>query len=111
MYSIKKKASELLNVQIHFVEHENQRKNDLRNQRCNLLNHMNGCGKQYIGEAQSPRQRVTLHDEQIKHPQYRHLYVSKHISRCAYDKRIKYKICPIFKLKGQNSTFRQVKEI
>ena len=69
----------------------------------------NGCGKQYIGETQSLRERVTLHNEQIKRPQYRHLYVSKHISRCPYARRIKYKICPIFKLKGQNRTFRQVK--
>ena len=70
----------------------------------------NGCGKQYIGETQSLRERVTLHNEQMKHPQYRHLYVSKHISRCAYARRIKYKICPIFKLKRQNRTLKQVKE-
>ena len=30
----------------------------------------NRCGKQYIGETQSLRERVTLHNEQIKHPQY-----------------------------------------
>ena len=70
----------------------------------------NGCWKQYIGETQSLRERVTLHNEQIKHPQYQHLYVSKHNSRCAYARGIKYKICPIFKLNGQNRTFRQVKE-
>ena len=35
----------------------------------------NGCGKQYIGETQSLRERVTLHNEQIKHPKYRNLYL------------------------------------
>ena len=49
----------------------------------------NRCGKQYIGETQSLRERAALHNEQIKHLQYRrHLYVSKHIFRRAYARKV-----------------------
>ena len=128
---MKKKALESLNVQIHFVEHALEITSKMVSQKkinkakitfkikermtCETKDEIylitcNGCGKQYIGETQRLRERVTLHNEQIKHPQYQHLYVSKHISQCAYPRKIKYKICPLFKLKGQNRTFRQVKE-
>ena len=58
-----------------------------------------GCGKQYIGETEDRRDRVTIHNQQINYPQYRHLNVSRHIARCAIGRRLKYKICPILKLR------------
>ena len=35
-----------------------------------------GCGKQYIGETEYLRDRVTVHNQQINHPKYRHLNVT-----------------------------------
>ena len=69
-----------------------------------------GYGKQYIGETKDLRDRVTIHNQQINYPQYRHLNVSHHIARCAIERRLKYKICPILKLRNQNRISRQVKE-
>ena len=69
-----------------------------------------GCGKQYIGETEDLHNRVTIHNQQINHPQYRHLNVSRHIARCAIGRKLKYKICPILKLRNQNRISRQVKE-
>ena len=69
-----------------------------------------GCGEQYIGGTEDLRDRVTVHSQQINHPQYRHLNVSRHIARCAIGRRLKYNICPILKLRNQNRISRQVKK-
>ena len=37
------------------------------------------CQDYYIGQTENLRNRVTLHKKQIKHEQYRHLPVSKHL--------------------------------
>ena len=68
------------------------------------------CGKQYIGETEDIRDRVTVLNQQLNHPQYRHLNVSGHIARCAIGRRLKCKICSILKLRNQNRISRQVKE-
>ena len=61
-------------------------------------------GKQYIGETEDLRDRVTIHNQQINHPQYRHLNVSCHIARCVIRRRLKYKICPILKLRNHRGS-------
>ena len=44
-----------------------------------------GCGEEYIGETGNPlRQRVTIHNQQIRDPKTRMLKVSEHIANCAH---------------------------
>ena len=58
-----------------------------------------GCGGRYIGESgDTLRHRTKVHRQQIMHPHYRKLYVSKHISLFVIAKSSMFKICPIFKL-------------
>ena len=57
------------------------------------------CGLFYVGWTNNLRKRVTLHREQINHEKYRHLTVSKHISRCSNGV---FKIMPILKCAGQS---------
>ena len=70
-----------------------------------------GRREQYIGESgDTLRHRTTVHRQQIMHPHYRKLYVSKHISLCAIAKNPIFKICPIFKLYRSDELFRKEKE-
>ena len=51
---------------------------------CIYIISCNGCGDKYIGESgDTLRHRAALHRNQISLPQYRNLFVSKHISECA----------------------------
>ena len=71
----------------------------------------NGCKEQYIGESgDTLRHRASVHRNQILHPRYRKLYVSKHISLCAIAKNPMFSICPFFKLYHQDEIFRKEKE-
>ena len=55
----------------------------------------NGCKEQCIGESgDTLRHRASVHCNQILHPRYRKLYVSKHISLCAIAKNLIFSICP-----------------
>ena len=70
-----------------------------------------GCKEQYIGESgDTLRHRTTIHQQQIMHPHYRQLCVSKLISLCAIAKDPMFKICPIFKLYRSDELFRKEKE-
>ena len=57
------------------------------------------CGLAYVGQTNNLRNRVTLHRQQIKHEQYRHLTVSKHIAQCSNGN---FRIMPILKCTGQS---------
>ena len=71
----------------------------------------NGCKEQYTGESgDTLRHGASLHRNQILHPRYRKLYVSKHISLCAIAKNPMFSICPFFKLYHQDEIFRKEKE-
>ena len=71
----------------------------------------NGCGEKYIGESgDTLRHRTALHRYHIALPQYRKLFVNKHIAECAISKSPKFTICPFFKLHNQDEIFRKEKE-
>ena len=57
------------------------------------------CQDYYIGQTQNLRNRVSLHKEQIKHEQYRHLPVSKHLHRCNNGM---FRIMPIYQRSNNN---------
>ena len=63
----------------------------------------NGCQEQYVGmtnDALFSRNRV--HKQQINHPEYRKLGVSKHIDECS-ELEIKYSITPFYQLSQSRS--------
>ena len=71
----------------------------------------NGCNEKYIGESgDTLRHRTNLHRNQISLPQYRKLFVSKHIWECARTKTPMFNICPFFKLHNQDESYRKEKE-
>ena len=52
-----------------------------------------GCGEEYIGQTGDYlRKRVTVHNQQIRDPRTRMLYVSGHIDTCAHQTIPKYTI-------------------
>ena len=69
------------------------------------------CGEEYVGETGNLlRQRVTVHNQQIRDPRTRMLKVSEHIANCAYTFNPKYKIFPFYKMYPDNTTLRRAKE-
>ena len=70
-----------------------------------------GCGEEYIGETGNLlRQRVTIHNQQIRDPKTRMLKVSEHIANCAHNLNPKYKIFPFYKMYSESTTLRRAKE-
>ena len=70
-----------------------------------------GCGEEYIGETGNPlRQRVTIHNQQIRDPKTRMLKVSEHIANCAHALNPKYNIFPFYKMYSESTTLRRAKE-
>ena len=70
-----------------------------------------GCGEEYIGETGNLlRQRVTVHNQQIRDPRTRILKVSEHIANCAHTFNPKYKIFPFYKMYSESTTLRRAKE-
>ena len=66
------------------------------------------CQDYYIGQTQNLRNRVTPHKEQIKHEQYRHLPVSKHLQRCNNGM---FRIMPIYHVRtiiGMKGSLKKV---
>ena len=63
-----------------------------------------GCGEEYIGETGNLlRQRVTIHNQQIRDPKTRMLKVSEHIANCAHNLNPKYKIFPFYKMYSEST--------
>ena len=56
------------------------------------------------------RQRVTIHNQQIRDPKTRMLKVSEHIANCAHNLNPKYKIFPFYKMYSESTTLRRAKE-
>ena len=70
-----------------------------------------GCGEEYIGETGNLlRQRVTVHNQQIRDPRTRILKVSEHIANCAHTFNPKYKTFPFYKMYSESTTLRWAKE-
>ena len=54
-----------------------------------------GCGEEYIGQnGDFLRKQITVHNQQIRDPKTRMLYVSGHIDICAHQLIPKYTISP-----------------
>ena len=68
-----------------------------------------GCGKYYIGETNNLRNRVTLHNQHIRHEQLRKIPVSGHIASCS-NTDPKYYIFPFFKMRTDSVIERREKE-
>ena len=68
-----------------------------------------GCNEQYIGETVNLRNRVTLHNQHIRHAELRKIPVSKHIADCS-DHDPKYSIFPFFQMKTDSIIKRKEKE-
>ena len=62
------------------------------------------CGDQ----TKNLRKRVTLHMEQIKHEEYRHLDISEHIAKCINGN---FNIMPIYQCENSTRPFREIKEL
>ena len=66
------------------------------------------CGEEYIGETGNQlKTRITVHRQQIRDENVRHLYVSKHIYQCGKGK---FKIFPFYKIKQDDEMERKMKE-
>ena len=68
-----------------------------------------GCNEQYIGETVNLRNRVTLHNQHIKHAELRKIPVSQHIAECS-DPDPKYFIFPFYQMKTESFIKRKEME-
>ena len=58
-----------------------------------------GCNEEYIGETLNYlHRRVTVHNQQIKDPKTRMLFVSEHLCKCAHQLNPKFYIFPFNKM-------------
>ena len=70
-----------------------------------------GCGDEYIGETGNfLRRRVTVHNQQIRDPNTRILFVSEHLNVCAQQMNPKYHIFPFNKMYSDSTSLRRAKE-
>ena len=68
-----------------------------------------GCKEDYIGETSNLRNRVTVHNQQIRDPNTRKIQLSQHLDECSYTGQ-KYQIFPFFKLQNDSIIQRKQKE-
>ena len=70
-----------------------------------------GCGDEYIGETGNfLRRRVTVHNQQIRDPNTRILFVSEHLNVCAQQMNPKYHIFTFYKMYSDSTSLRRAKE-
>ena len=70
-----------------------------------------GCNEEYISETgNNLRRRVTVHNQQIRDPKTRMLFVSEHLSICAHQMNPKFYIFPFYKMHLDNISLRRAKE-
>ena len=69
-----------------------------------------GCNKEYVGETNNLRKRITVHKQQIRDPSIRILKVSKHIDECS-SQDPKFSVFPFYKMNSDDGTFRKKKEL
>ena len=62
-----------------------------------------------IGETVNLRNRITLHNQHIKHAELRKIPVSQHIAECS-DQDPKYYIFPFYQMKTESIIKRKEKE-
>ena len=70
-----------------------------------------GCGEEYIRETgNSLRHRMTVHRQQLRQTNVRTLHVSSHITNCARNYAVKFRLFPLYKLKQDSVTIRNMPE-
>ena len=58
-----------------------------------------GCEKNYIGQTGDQlRNRMTIHRQQISHPELRQIGLSQHIDRCPGERHPNFKGIPFYKV-------------
>ncbi|XP_076324778.1 coiled-coil domain-containing protein 39-like [Tachypleus tridentatus] len=58
-----------------------------------------GCGLDYIGQTRDQLgNRMTIHRQQINHPELRQIGLSKHLDQCVKEKHLKYSVVPFYKV-------------
>ena len=68
-----------------------------------------GCDEQYIGETVNLRNRITLHNQHMRHAELRKIPVSGHIADCS-DQDPKYFVFPFYLMKTESIMKRKEKE-
>ena len=82
---------------------------------CNIRNVIyvmkcSGCGLEYIGETGIQlRNRVTIHNQQIRDHNLRFLRVSQHLASCP-TATPRYSIFPFYKMGTEDQSARRIKE-
>ena len=66
------------------------------------------CNKEYIGQTNNLRKRVTIHKQQIQDPNLRKLSVSKHLHSCNPNPNLPFHICPL--VPKEDETARKILE-
>ena len=67
--------------------------------RVKLIMKCSGCGEESIGQTGNYlRKRESVHNQQIRDPKTKMLYVSRHIDTCAHQSISKYTIFPFYKM-------------
>ena len=70
-----------------------------------------GCGDEYIGETGNfLRKRVTVHNQQIRAPKIKLLFVSENLNVCAHQMNPKYHIFPFYKMYSDSTSLKCAKE-
>lgn len=66
------------------------------------------CNKSYIGQTSNAlKQRMKVHRQQIRDPQYRKIPLSQHLDTCSGGL---FKIFPFYKMKTSSDVLREIKE-
>ena len=69
-----------------------------------------GCNEEYTGETGNYlRCRVTVHNQKIRDPKTRMLFVSEHLSICAHQMNPKFYIFPFYKRYLDSASLRRAK--
>ena len=70
-----------------------------------------GCYREYIGQTgDSLRNRVTVHRQQINHPELRQIDLSGHLADCAKHLTTKFDIIPFYKIREDKESLRKTME-
>ena len=70
-----------------------------------------GCGENYIGQTGDQlKNRMTIHRQQINHPDLRQIGLSEHLDTCAHDKNPQFNVIPFYKVKKDCEDTRKAME-
>jgi hypothetical protein len=68
-----------------------------------------GCGDHYIGQTGNGlRQRITVHKQQIRFPEYRQIPLSEHIETCAGNRQPNFRVFPLYLCSDNFSNLQRI---